>query len=121
MAKSAATPRSRPRAGSRRTARSRSPASSRAPPPPPAAVWVTPGEQLKRFKARQDTPYKRFKITEEDWRNRKQWPKYARAVEDMLERTNTEPAPWEVVASDDKLFSRIETLEKLCGRIEAAL
>ena len=82
---------------------------------------ITPGEQLKRFKARQVTPHKRFKITEEDWRNRKKWPQYARAVEDMLERTNTEPAPWDVVASDDKLFSRIEALEKLCGRLETAL
>jgi polyphosphate kinase 2 (PPK2 family) len=82
---------------------------------------VTPGEQLKRFKARQDTPHKRFKITAEDWRNRKKWPQYERAVEDMLERTSTDPAPWEVVASDDKVFSRIDTLEKLCGRLEAAL
>ena len=82
---------------------------------------VTSGEQLKRFKARQETPHKRFKITAEDWRNRKKWPQYERAVEDMLERTNTEPAPWDVVASDDKLFSRIEALEKLRARIEAAL
>jgi polyphosphate kinase 2 (PPK2 family) len=88
-----------------------------------AKFWlsITPGEQLKRFRARQHTSYKRFKITAEDWRNRKKWPLYERAVEDMLERTSTEPAPWDVVASDDKLFSRIETLEKLCGRIEAAL
>jgi polyphosphate:AMP phosphotransferase len=88
-----------------------------------AKFWlsVTPAEQLKRFKARQDTPHKRFKITAEDWRNRKKWPQYAGAVEDMLQRTNTEPAPWDVVASDDKLFSRIETLEKLCARLEAAL
>ena len=88
-----------------------------------AKFWlsVTPGEQLKRFKLRQDTPHKRFKITAEDWRNRKKWPQYERAVEDMLERTSTDPAPWDVVASDDKLFSRIDTLEKLCGRIEAAL
>jgi polyphosphate kinase 2 (PPK2 family) len=82
---------------------------------------ITPQEQLRRFKARQDTPYKRFKITAEDWRNRRKWPHYERAVEDMLERTSTEPAPWEVVASNDKLFARIETLEKLCARIEAAL
>jgi len=82
---------------------------------------ITPAEQLKRFKARQDTPYKRFKITAEDWRNRKKWPQYERAVEDMLERTSTEPAPWDVAASDDKLFARIEAIEKLCGRIEAAL
>ena len=88
-----------------------------------AKFWlsITPAEQLRRFKARQDTPYKRFKITAEDWRNRKKWPRYERAVEDMLERTSTEGAPWDVVASDDKLFARIETLGKLCGRIEAAL
>ena len=88
-----------------------------------AKFWlsITPGEQLKRFKARKATPHKRFKITAEDWRNRKKWPQYERAVEDMLERTSTEPAPWDVVASDDKAFSRIEAIEKLVGRIEAAL
>jgi polyphosphate:AMP phosphotransferase len=88
-----------------------------------AKFWlsITPGEQLKRFKARQNTPYKQFKITEEDWRNRKKWPAYERAVNDMIERTSTEPAPWSVIASDDKLFARIETLERLCERIEEAL
>jgi AMP-polyphosphate phosphotransferase len=88
-----------------------------------AKFWlaITPAEQLRRFKARQDTPYKRFKITAEDWRNRKKWPQYERAVNDMIERTSTEHGPWSVIASDDKLFSRIETLERLCGRIEASL
>ena len=82
---------------------------------------ITPHEQLRRFKARQQTSYKRFKITDEDWRNRKKWPKYERAVNDMIERTSTDPAPWHVVASDDKLFARIEALERLCERIEASL
>jgi AMP-polyphosphate phosphotransferase len=88
-----------------------------------AKFWlsITPAEQLRRFKARQDTVYKRFKITAEDWRNRKKWPAYERAVNDMIERTSTEPAPWSVIASDDKLFARIETLERLCDRIEDAL
>jgi polyphosphate kinase 2 (PPK2 family) len=88
-----------------------------------AKFWlaITPAEQLRRFKARQDTSYKRFKITAEDWRNRKKWPEYERAVNDMIERTSTEHGPWSVIASDDKLFSRIETLERLCGRIEASL
>jgi polyphosphate:AMP phosphotransferase len=88
-----------------------------------AKFWlsITPAEQLRRFKARQDTVYKRFKITDEDWRNRKKWPQYERAVNDMIERTSTEPAPWSVIASDDKLFARIETLERLCDRIEEAL
>ncbi len=88
-----------------------------------AKFWlaITPAEQLRRFKARQNTSYKRFKITAEDWRNRKKWPQYERAVNDMIERTSTEPAPWHVTASDDKLFSRIETLERLCERIETSL
>jgi len=88
-----------------------------------AKFWlsITPGEQLKRFKTRQNTPYKQFKITAEDWRNRKKWPAYERAVNDMIERTSTDPAPWSIIASDDKLFSRIETLERLCERIEASL
>jgi len=88
-----------------------------------AKFWlsITPAEQLRRFKARQDTVYKRFKITDEDWRNRKKWPQYERAVNDMIERTSTEPAPWSVIASDDKLFARVETLERLCDRIEEAL
>jgi polyphosphate kinase 2 (PPK2 family) len=88
-----------------------------------AKFWlsITPQEQLRRFKTRKDTPYKRFKITAEDWRNRKQWPQYERAVNDMVERTSTEPGPWSIIASDDKLFARIETLERLCERIEECL
>jgi AMP-polyphosphate phosphotransferase len=82
---------------------------------------ITPAEQLRRFKAREKTSYKRFKITAEDWRNRKKWPGYARAVNDMIDRTSTDPAPWDVIASDDKLFARIEALQRLCERIESSL
>ncbi len=88
-----------------------------------AKFWlsITPDEQLRRFKARQATSYKRFKITAEDWRNRKKWKDYERSVNDMIERTSTDPAPWNVIASNDKLFSRIEALERLCERIDAVL
>ena len=82
---------------------------------------ISSAEQLRRFKARQATPYKRFKITDEDWRNRKKWPAYERAVNDMVERTSTDPAPWNVIASDDKLFSRIEAIERLRDAMKAAL
>ena len=82
---------------------------------------ITPAEQLRRFKARQKTSYKRFKITDEDWRNRKKWPQYERAVNDMIDRTSSDLAPWNVIASDDKLFARIEALEVLCERIESGL
>jgi AMP-polyphosphate phosphotransferase len=82
---------------------------------------ITPEEQLRRFDERKATPHKMFKITDEDWRNRKKWPLYERAVGDMVDRTSTDVAPWFVVASDDKLFARIEVLRHLCERIEQAL
>ena len=82
---------------------------------------ITPDEQLRRFEERKNTPHKQFKITEEDWRNRKRWPLYERAVGEMVDRTSTGPAPWHIVASDDKLFSRIAVLRHLCERIESAL
>jgi polyphosphate kinase 2 (PPK2 family) len=88
-----------------------------------AKFWlaITPGEQLRRFRERQKTSYKQFKITDEDWRNRKKWPAYERAVNDMLDRTSTDPAPWKVIASDDKLFARVQTLERLVERLETTL
>jgi polyphosphate:AMP phosphotransferase len=88
-----------------------------------AKFWlaISPEEQLRRFKERADTPHKQFKITEEDWRNRNKWPDYERAVADMIDRTSTRHAPWLLVASDDKPWSRVETLERLVGTIEAAL
>ena len=84
-------------------------------------VTITKEEQLRRFREREKTPFKSFKITPEDWRNRKQWNAYERAVCDMIERTNNELAPWVLVAANDKLSARIKILKTLCERIEAAL
>jgi polyphosphate:AMP phosphotransferase len=86
-------------------------------------LWmaITPDEQLRRFKERQATAYKNFKITDEDWRNRDKWPLYEQAVQDMIDRTSTDVAPWHIVASNDKLFSRIQALTHLCERLEQAL
>ncbi len=82
---------------------------------------ITPGEQLRRFKEREHTAYKRYKITPEDWRNRKKWPQYELAVNDMVERTSTQIAPWHIIASDDKLFARAEVLKTLCKRLDGEL
>jgi len=78
-------------------------------------------EQERRFQARQQTGYKRFKLTEEDWRNREQWDDYVRAVSDMVDRTSTEITPWCLVEAEDKLWARIRVLETLCERIEERL
>jgi polyphosphate kinase 2 (PPK2 family) len=72
---------------------------------------ITPAEQLQRFREREKTPWKRYKITPDDWRNRKKWPAYEKAVNDMIERTSTDVAPWHVVATDDKRLGRVEVLE----------
>ncbi len=78
-------------------------------------------EQLRRFKEREKISFKRFKITDDDWRNRENWEEYERAVCDMIDRTSTEIAPWTLVEANDKYYARIKILETLCSRIEKAL
>ena len=88
-----------------------------------AKFWLatTAEEQLKRFKEREKTRFKRFKITAEDWRNRKKWDDYEHAVCDMIDRTSIEVAPWTLVEANDKYYARIKVLKTLCERLEAAL
>ncbi len=82
---------------------------------------ITQEEQLKRFKEREKIGFKRFKITEEDWRNREKWPLYEQAVCDMIDRTSTEIAPWTLVEANDKNHARIKVLQTICNQIEQAL
>jgi polyphosphate:AMP phosphotransferase len=82
---------------------------------------ITAEEQLKRFREREKVAYKRHKITQEDWRNRKKWPKYERAVCDMIERTSTVHAPWNLVPANDKKFARVMVLQTIADVIEEKL
>lgn len=82
---------------------------------------ISEEEQLDRFKEREAQPHKRFKITEEDWRNREKWDVYERAVCDMIDRTSTERSPWTLVEANNKYFARIKVLRTICERLEAAL
>ena len=84
-------------------------------------IWlaISKEEQALRFKAREQTPHKRFKITEEDWRNREKWDDYLKAAADMLERTHTDYAPWYVIATDDKYSARIQVLEAILQQLKA--
>ena len=84
-------------------------------------LHISPEEQLKRFRKREKTPWKRHKITAEDWRNRERWDDYAHAVDDMLAYTDTVAAPWMLVPADCKRHARIEVLEVFCDRLERAL
>lgn len=82
---------------------------------------ITKDEQLRRFRERETQAFKRFKITDEDRRNRERWDDYVAAVEDMVERTSTDLAPWTLVEAESKLYARIKVLRTLCERLDAAL
>lgn len=84
-------------------------------------LHIDKDEQLARFKAREVTPYKQHKITEEDYRNREKWDAYAEAIDEMVARTSTEFAPWNIIAGNDKRFARVDVLRRICERLEAEL
>ncbi len=88
-----------------------------------AKFWLTisEAEQLERFKARQETAYKQFKITDEDWRNRLKWGAYAEAAGVMIDRTSTRYAPWTLIPAEDKRYARIAVLKTLCQQLRMAL
>jgi polyphosphate:AMP phosphotransferase len=79
---------------------------------------VTPEEQLLRFKSREHSPFKHFKITSEDWRNRRQWPAYAKAAEEMFAKTDTREAPWHVLSANDKRHARLEIIKQITLAVE---
>jgi polyphosphate kinase 2 (PPK2 family) len=84
-------------------------------------MHVSPEEQLRRFEKRRDDPYKAWKLTDEDWRNREQRDAYEAAVEDMLARTDSPTAPWHVVAADDKRWARVDVARTVARAMEQAL
>src|SRR5581483_7806580 len=82
---------------------------------------ISKQEQLKRFKSREETAFKKFKITDEDWRNRKKWDAYETAVCDMVDRTSTQRAPWTLVEANNKYFARIKVLKTMVKALEEKL
>ena len=84
-------------------------------------LYITPDEQWKRFESRLDTPYKRWKLTDEDWRNRARWWDYEQAVHDMFEATDTHHAPWTLVAANHKRAARLAVLKTACEALRGKL
>jgi polyphosphate kinase 2 (PPK2 family) len=84
-------------------------------------LHITPEEQLARFEKRQSIPWKSWKLTEEDWRNREKWGDYEVAVNDMIERTSTRKVPWSLIEANDKKYARIKVMDVVAERLEAAL
>ncbi|MDE2293710.1 MAG: polyphosphate:AMP phosphotransferase [Elusimicrobia bacterium] len=85
--------------------------------------WLatTPDEQLRRFKDRETTPYKQYKITPEDWRNRGKWEAYEAAACEMIEKTSTAGAPWVLVEANDKRWARVKVAEAAAQALKEGL
>ena len=83
-------------------------------------IHIDQDTQLERFMERQNTPEKQWKLTDEDWRNREKWPQYEQAVDEMIQKTSTENAPWYIIESNDKKYARIKTLKILIKALEDA-
>jgi polyphosphate kinase 2 (PPK2 family) len=84
-------------------------------------MHIDKDEQARRFKERQETPEKQWKITDEDWRNRAKWDEYEKAVNEMLIRTSTEYAPWIIVEANSKYYARVKVLETVVNALEERL
>jgi polyphosphate kinase 2 (PPK2 family) len=84
-------------------------------------VQISPEEQLRRFQTREKDPVKRWKLTDEDWRNRDRTEEYTDAIEEMFQRTNHELSPWHIVSGEQKKWARVHVLEILNQRIEEGI
>lgn len=84
-------------------------------------IHISKEEQLRRFESRADDPLRKWKLTEEDWRNREKWDLYAQAVDEMLLKTSTITAPWTIVEGDDKYYARVKVLKTLVEKLSDEL
>ena len=84
-------------------------------------LHTSPEEQLRRFESRRRDPYRAWKLTEEDWRNRQKRAEYEAAVDDMLECTDIPAGPWHVVSAEDKRYARVAVVRTVCEAVESAL
>ena len=86
---------------------------------------ITPTRTVRqgeaRFRAREQTPYKKHKITDDDYRNREKWDEYVAAVNEMVARTSSKAAPWRIVPAVDKRLARIQVLEAVCSGLKDRL
>ena len=84
-------------------------------------LHISKDEQLSRFKAREETPYKRWKLGDEDWRNRERWDDYLLAAHEMIQQTSVRNSPWILVENENKAYGRIKVLKTVCDALEKAV
>ena len=84
-------------------------------------LQISADEQLERFESRKDDPFRSWKLTDEDWRNRDRWDDYGDAANDMFDKTDHDLAHWDLISGEQKKWARVAVLEQLNRRIEAGL
>ena len=84
-------------------------------------LHVSEEEQLKRFQEREGNPLKRWKLTDDDWKNRAKRPLYGEALEEMFERTDHERGPWRLVEAESKRYARVKVIETVNAEIERGM
>ena len=86
-------------------------------------IWlhISDGEQKRRFEARRDDPLRRWKLTDEDWRNRSKRTEYVEAVEEMLDKTDKADAPWDLIPAESKHYARVAVLKTVISRMEEGM
>jgi polyphosphate kinase 2 (PPK2 family) len=84
-------------------------------------MHIDKDEQLRRFKAREETPHKSWKMCDEDWRNRDRWDEYSLAAHEMIQQTSVQNSPWILVENQNKAYGRIKVLKTLCDALEKAV
>jgi AMP-polyphosphate phosphotransferase len=84
-------------------------------------LHLSEDEQLKRFEARQKDPLRAWKLTDEDWRNRKKRTAYEDAVEEMVSRTSSVAAPWTIVEAENKRWARVRVLDTVISALEEGM
>jgi PPK2 family polyphosphate:nucleotide phosphotransferase len=83
-------------------------------------LHISKDEQLARFKRREADPYKHWKISDEDWRNRKKWDQHNEAAQEMFEKTSTDASPWHIIPANYKWFARLKVVKTVVDRLEKA-
>ena len=84
-------------------------------------LHISEEEQLKRFEARQNDPLKKWKLTDEDWRNRAKRTEYEKAINEMIEKTSSPAAPWDLIPANSKRYARLAVLETVITRLEEGM
>lgn len=80
-------------------------------------LQIDKDEQLRRFTERQNTPAKQWKITDEDWRNREKWDAYEKAVDEMIQKTSTTTAPWNIIEANNKMYARLKIMNIIIDKL----